>query len=301
MDALDLPLKSVIRSLMELRERVDRAGLQPANRANDWSRPAMKRHLNDQVERILDTQPNRNDHNVIVQMEPSTDQRRSILQASTEALRRRYLTISPRELAPPRVELLTQEISRRHRKMLQASRSMTSRVALNVIPSRELRVLKNDGLSALDPLRENEFVKKAPPRKVRPRAGRHARTKDANLRFRPSWSSRSALLTLDRDDLKRFADTVPGIGGIYANGTVSVPPVVGVQDVPKDLVSTVASGWGVERIGALSVWGAYGAKGAPAGSPEAETPVKVAVLDTGVDPTHPELKGKVVDLGRVQC
>ena len=255
----------------------------------------MKPPLKDQVERILDTHPNRRTHNVIVQMEPSTHERRSILQASTEAMRRRYLTINPRELAPPRVELLTQDISRRHRQRLRASKSMTSRVALNVIPNRELHALKTDGLSALDPLRENEFVRKPPRRKARPRAGRPTHTPPDNPRFRPSWSSRSALLTLDRDDLRRFANTVPGIGGIYANGTVSLPPVVEVQDIPTAISATMASCWGVEKIGALAVWGAYNSKGAPTRTSASETAVKVAVLDTGVDPAHSELAGKVVD------
>ena len=256
----------------------------------------MKRQLNDHVERILDTQSHKRAHDVIVQMEPSPDERRAISRASTEALLRRYSTISPRELAPPHAKLLTQDISNRHRKRLLASRSMTSRVALNVIPSRELAALKTERLSALTPLRENEFVKKQPRRTARPRAGRPADTRDdGSERFRTSWSSRSVLLTLSRDDLKRFADTVPDIDGIYANGIVSVPPVVEVQDVSKTLVSTVASSWGVEKIGALAVWGAYGVKGTPVGTAETEPPVKVAVLDTGVDATHPELKNKIIN------
>jgi subtilisin family serine protease len=42
----------------------------------------------------------------------------------------------------------------------------------------------------------------------------------------------------------------------------------------------------VLAINALAVWGAYGARGAG---------TKVAVLDTGVDDTHPDLQGKISD------
>ncbi len=43
---------------------------------------------------------------------------------------------------------------------------------------------------------------------------------------------------------------------------------------------------GVNKIGALSVWGAYNARGKG---------VKIALLDTGVDIDHPDLKGKITN------
>lgn len=42
------------------------------------------------------------------------------------------------------------------------------------------------------------------------------------------------------------------------------------------------------------MWGAYHTKGKPIGAPEPANAVRVAVLDTGVDPAHPELQGKIV-------
>lgn len=45
-----------------------------------------------------------------------------------------------------------------------------------------------------------------------------------------------------------------------------------------------ASAWGVRTIGALSSWGAYEARGRG---------IKIGLLDTGVDASHPDLAGKI--------
>ncbi|UCF61393.1 MAG: S8 family serine peptidase, partial [Anaerolineaceae bacterium] len=47
-----------------------------------------------------------------------------------------------------------------------------------------------------------------------------------------------------------------------------------------------SSAWGVLRIGALACWGAYGARG---------NGVNVGLLDTGVDASHPDLKGRITN------
>lgn len=250
----------------------------------------MKQDLKDQIEKILDSEPNKRLYSVIVQMQPPAKERRSLLQASTEAMRRRYLTISPRELAPPKAELLRSTISRRDRQQLRASNSMTSQMALSVVPSLQLEDLRAEGLTALQPLRDTELVRTRASR-IRDNQRKLGRRRE-RATFRPSWSSRSALLTLGRDDLPQLPDSVEGIGGVYANGTISVPPVVEVKDASAEELSTIASTWGIERIGALAVWGAYNTRG---NSPNNSQPVRVAVLDTGVDAAHPELLDKVVE------
>ncbi|MFA6447906.1 MAG: S8 family serine peptidase [bacterium] len=62
-----------------------------------------------------------------------------------------------------------------------------------------------------------------------------------------------------------------------------------VQAVPNDPVFTVppvaGAGWGFEKIGMPGLWAEFAPKNAPV----------VAALDTGVDKTHPELAGRVLE------
>ncbi len=94
------------------------------------------------------------------------------------------------------------------------------------------------------------------------------------------------MLHLRRDDLAALPETVPGIREILPNRVLRVPPVAEVRNLPATVEDNKASSWGVLAINALAVWGAYGARGAG---------TKVAVLDTGVDDTHPDLQGKISD------
>jgi subtilisin family serine protease len=64
-----------------------------------------------------------------------------------------------------------------------------------------------------------------------------------------------------------------------------LPPLAQAYNIPEPVRENRAGSWGVEKIGALATWGAYGARGEG---------VKVGILDTGVDASHPDLDGKVV-------
>ncbi len=96
------------------------------------------------------------------------------------------------------------------------------------------------------------------------------------------WTSHAVLLRMPRDDLAGVAATLPGIADIHANRPLPVPDILEVDDPPR--LEEAGSSWGVNAIGALATWGAYGARGAG---------VTVGVLDTGIDAEHPDLQGKL--------
>ena len=64
------------------------------------------------------------------------------------------------------------------------------------------------------------------------------------------------------------------MAAVHRNRHLEVPRVIELDGLPAAAAAMRASAWGVERIGALATWGAYGVRGRG---------VKVGVLDTGVD------------------
>lgn len=250
----------------------------------------MNPHVRRQVERILD-QDASTVHSVIVQMEEATDQLEPLLGASAEAVRRRHLTISARDLAPPEAELIREQrdlTSSERRRLREVSTSMASQVALASVETVALRSLRSAGIGALRPLLTSHAVKDAKASAAR-RSKRELQSGESPPGFGHSWSSRSAVLRMTRDELAALPDSVPNISGVFSNDHISLPPPVEVKNMPHVVAENSTSTWGVSKVGALSVWGAYGTRGKPSSG----RPVRVAVLDTGVDPDHPELRGKL--------
>ena len=100
------------------------------------------------------------------------------------------------------------------------------------------------------------------------------------------WSSKSAIMKILKDDLFKLMTDVPEITAVYPNRKVKVAPIAKAKDEPFVVKDNKTHTWGIEKTGALATWGLFQARGAG---------VKVAVLDTGVDANHPDLKGKIAD------
>ncbi|MBD1913140.1 S8 family serine peptidase [Leptolyngbya sp. FACHB-8] len=249
----------------------------------------MKKQIREQVERILDEESGRV-HSVIVQMESPDEELRAMLDASIEAMQRRHLTTSPRELLPPKADVILKDadFTATERRHLRASQeTMTSQIALAAIQTSTVQSLRQAGFRVVADLMKSDVVQEAIAAAVN-----RSRHKDRPPEgFRSFWSSQSAVLRLRRDDLHRLPEAVPNISAIFPNRSVRLPPVLEVKQVSEAVADYKTSAWGIEKIGALAAWGAYGTKG----KHRTSGPIKVAVLDTGVDPDHPELLNKVVE------
>lgn len=247
----------------------------------------MDKHIKQQIEQILD-EGTGSYRSVIVQMETNKVLMKKLLQTSSVAIRNRLMSSSAREVLPPDLAEMNINRSKKRRKVPSFDHSMASqmsRQALEVITKSAMRTI---GFESLLPLIDSDFTNKAIVNML-------DRAKDKGsipLKITNSskvtqfWSSASAVLELKQDELWDLPKKVKNISDVYLNRPVSTPPVVEVSpsSLPKNIIENKTSAWGVEATGALSVWGAYGARGKG---------VKIAVLDTGFDATHPDLASRL--------
>ena len=227
-----------------------------------------------QVERILD-EGSGNHRSVIVRMKLSEKDEETLLGAVAHAIQRRALLLTARDVLPAQSDRLAPPDrgtpSEQAREALREEGGLAAQVAATAIPQVTRRVLRSRGLRSLRPLYSSLLE-----------LGRGAQG------ARPFWTSRCVVLQTTRDDLAKLNQLVdePLIGDIYPNRTLHVPRLVELKALPSRVLENKASAWGIHAVGALAVRGAFGASGKG---------VKVGVLDTGVDSSHPDLQGKVAD------
>jgi subtilisin family serine protease len=220
----------------------------------------------------------------------TADDLRGYLEATSEAIDRRRSVANARALLPPPENALHTDakgkITAASRKKLQHASSNISPTFLATLAIKPLddEMLKAQGLRSLKPLLDSDWVKGVVANATEAVTGQ-VPAKPAPIHF---WSSGSAVLQLSKTELQELPTKVPGVLDIYPNRAIKVPPVAKSSELPPTVADHKAYTWGLAKTGALASWAVFGTRGKG---------VLVAVLDTGIDPDHPDLKGKIAGFG----
>ena len=232
---------------------------------------------------------------VLVQMNTSFGIQEYV-QAATALVEARQAVTSARAFVPPAKSKL--RLSPRGRITASSKRSLAQSgsssaplfLATDHMQPALTADLRAKGLASLAPLLSSKWVRKVCRRTPAPR-GKQRSTVPVHFPL-----SGSAVLDLTVDELNELPAQVAGIADVFPNRIVRVPPVAKADELPAAVVDNKVNTWGLARTGALAAWGVFGARGKGA---------RVAILDSGVDARHPDLKGKVVgfaefdDRGRI--
>ncbi len=170
------------------------------------------------------------------------------------------------------------------RELNNDKRSLAAQIAATAPAALDLgiEVLRRTNFSALAPLLASDLVRQS----VAAIAAIPARRRPEPTEPTGFWTSTSAVIQVRDSDLSSLGAAVPDIEDILPNRRMFVPPVAVPKSLPGAVEDSKISSWGVRRIGALAAWGALGARGRG---------VKIGLLDTGVDASHPDLNGKITD------
>lgn len=205
---------------------------------------------------------------------------------------------SPRQLLP---EGPFHEELYRPRQAIGSGQGSTDKRNLREQSINELRERANDSFAAFDssPVVKEVLAERAARGRSVLRASNAGkavgarlarRSDDSTSSMKKFYAARSVALELGKDQVARLLKRGLGgevpLRGVYPIRTLLMPPRKQMKnaELPPGIHEIQAAAWGIEKIGALAVWGAYDIKGK--GS-------TVAVLDSGCDGSHPDLEGKI--------
>lgn len=235
-----------------------------------------------QVEKIL-SQGSGERRQVIIRMASPVDDKETLINLASDALKQRNMALSARECLPPpkgpQPDTVRKQYQTPSRQLTDPNKSFTGHVDRTQLRSISTQELKTRGHNFLTELVDSDIVQRAA------REERKAQKRTVSLHQRSFWTSKSMLLELSTKDLEILPASIPNIRDIYPNRILRSPRLVETKNLPSTVLENKTSSWGVSKIGALAAWGAYGARGQG---------IKIGILDTGIDASHPDINGKVV-------
>jgi subtilisin family serine protease len=232
------------------------------------------RELRQQVEQIADNS-SQTFVDVIVGFGDSEKPNSNELSVLTESLNNRRNASSARDVLPQR-SAVTAAAGNNLSKAAQLSSSASLEKAMTA--QRERVKISKDLLLESDLVKSSmaqfhEFQNAGDPEKIG----------DTPRLF---WSANAIRIHLKRDSLAQIVRNHANISHVSPNRRMRKPSLNVPARLPDPLDENHFTTWGVEASGALGVWGATGRRGAG---------IKIGLLDTGVDASHPDLMGKVAN------
>lgn len=248
----------------------------------------MEKSLRNQLEQIMDESDGAYS-DVIIQFKSEGDQALTeLLEAAVATERSRAMSVEPHHMLPPSAEAFTG--SRRAKRLLrQQSSSLIANIALHHADRHIPGITTHASVKMAKSLVASPEFKSAHDsisRRLRSRAHLAAPKELSNIG--------GMRLMVHRGDLpKVIGEQSDNLAGVFANAEIKPPPVVESKALAESSGPGTYRGttWGLEQSRALAAWSAFGTRGTRIDG----TPIRVAVLDTGTDPKHPDIKRRLVD------
>jgi Subtilase family len=227
----------------------------------------MTKSLARKIERILDESYGQQTLSLVMQLGHPEDLAASLQQAASEELQRDVVT-RPEALLPPLISKQKSQVVLPYT-AAQASSDFTSSI-------KPLSLLKSESMDLLTEVCASHTITQS---RLACRMGNHY------IRPEPLWLARALSIKLDREDLRNIVQDLK-VTAIFLNRTIQPPPQRYSTAVLPEMQQYATHSWGIEKTGALACWGAFRARG---------NGVKVAVLDTGIQKTHPDLTSRLLN------